>query len=95
MADYQVTCIRRDGPDRDYRIDRLGGPTPDGSGTWNDTIDNVIAFIQSGSHRFWTSAGGKSVGIVVRQHPTSGRLYLATENDGFPPNNLLSLPNCG
>lgn len=89
MSDYQVTCIRRDGSDIDRRIDRLGGPG------WNDTIDNVIRFIQSGAHRFWTSVNGVSVWVRVRQHPTSGRLYLATENDGYPPNNLLSLPECG
>ena len=88
MSDYQVTCIRRDGADTDRRIDRLGGPS------WNDTIDNVIAFIQSGAHRFWTSVNGVSVWVVVRQHPTSRRYYLATESDGYPPNNLLSLPEC-
>ena len=88
MADYQVKCIRRDRNDTDRRIDRLGG---DG---WNDTIDRVIQFILDGTHRFWTTAGGKSVWVVVRKHPTSGRLYLATENDGYPPNNLLSLPEC-
>lgn len=88
MADYQVTCIRRDGADIDRRIDRLGGPG------WNDTIDNVIAFIQCGAHRFWTSVNGVSVWVVVRQHHTSRRYYLATENDGYPPNNLLSLPEC-
>jgi hypothetical protein len=88
MADYQVTCITRDGADADRRIDRLGGPG------WNDTIDNVIRFINSGAHRFWTTAQGQSVWLVVRRHPTSGREYLTTQVDGFPPNNLLSLPEC-
>ncbi|WP_081689201.1 DUF3892 domain-containing protein [Inquilinus limosus] len=88
MADYQVTCIRRDRSDADRRIDRLGGPG------WNDTIDRVIAFIKAGTHRFWTTANGQNVWVVVRQHPTSGRDYLATQNDGYPPNNLLSLPEC-
>lgn len=88
MADYQVTCIRRDGSDQDRRIDALGGPD------WFDSIDNVIEFIRTGAHRFWTTAGGQPVWVVVRQHPTSRRLYLATESDGYPPNNLLSLPEC-
>lgn len=88
MSDYQVTCVRRDGADTDRRIDRLGGPG------WNDTIDNVIAFIQSGTHRFWTSVNGASVWVVLRQHPVSRRYYLATESDAYPPNNLLSLPEC-
>ncbi len=94
MADYQVTCIRRDGKDADRRIDRLGGPKPDGTGAWNDTIDRVIAFIEAKTHNFWTTAGGKSVWVVVRVHPTSRRKYLATEPDNYPQNNLLSLPEC-
>jgi hypothetical protein len=94
MADYRVACIRRDGADQDRRIDRLGGPKPDGTGPWNDTIDNIIAFIENGTHRFWTLEGAQSAWIRVRKHPVSGRKYLATENDGYPPNNLLSLPEC-
>lgn len=94
MADYQVDCINRDGSDPDYRIDALGGPKPDGTGRWKDTIDRVIDFIERDIHDFWTSVDGDSAWIVVRVHPTSGRKYLATENDGFPPNNLLSLPEC-
>jgi hypothetical protein len=88
MADYRVTCIKPDGADDDRRIDRLGGPD------WNDSIDNVIRFIKSGAHRFWVSVGGKSVWVIVKTHPTSGRDYLTTEGDDFPPNNLLSLPRC-
>ena len=88
MADYQVTCIRRDTNDPDRRIDRLGGPA------FNDTIDNVIRFIESGAHKFWTTAQGRNVWIVVDVHPTSRRKYLRTTADGYPPNNLLSLPEC-
>lgn len=88
MADYQITCIRRDSKDVDRRIDAVG------FGGQLYTIDQVIGWIQSGAHRFWTVAQGQSVWVVVRQHPTSHRIYLATENDGYPPNNLLSLPEC-
>jgi hypothetical protein len=88
MADYQVTCIRRDGSDLDRRIDRLGGPG------WNDNIDNVINWIETGAHRFWTSVGGKSVWVVVATHPTSYRKFLRTQTDSYPNNNLLFLPEC-
>ncbi len=88
MADYQVTCIRRDGTDLDRRIDRLGGPG------WNDHIDNVIRWIETGAHRFWTSVGGRSVWVVVAVHPTSHRKFLRTQTDHYPNNNLLSLPEC-
>ena len=87
MADYQIVAIRADGPDRDYRIDAVQL-----AGGGIHLIDEIINWIRSGAHNFWTRANGKSVWVVVRQHPTSGRLYLATENDGYPPNNLLSLP---
>lgn len=88
MGDYQVTCIRRDGADLDRRIDRLGGPG------WNDTIDRVINWIESGAHRFWTSVNGQSVWVVVAVHPQSRRKFLRTQADNYPHNNLLSLPEC-
>jgi len=94
MADVRVTCIKRDGADADRRIDRLGGPQPEGNGNWNCSIDEVIQFIRNGTHRFWTSVQNKSVWIEVKVHPTSGRSYLTTQGDSFPPNNLLSLPSC-
>lgn len=85
MSDYQITAIRPDGTDADRRIDAVqinGNLVP---------IDSVIGWIQSGEHRFWVHAQGLSVWVVVGRHPHSGRYYLTTEGDGFPPNNLLSL----
>lgn len=93
MADYQVTCIKPDGADADRRIDRLGGTRTTEGGTWNDSIDNVIAAIGRG-HTFWVSVQNRRVAVIRRVHHTSGRWYLTTEPDGFPPNNLLSLPRC-
>lgn len=93
MTDYRVTCIKPDGADTDRRIDRLGG-TYNQTQVWNDTIDAVIQAIGNG-HTFWVSVNGYRVAVVRKVHPTSGRWYLTTEADGFPPNNLLSLPRCG
>lgn len=87
MADYQVTCIRRDGADADRRIDRLGGSWGSGS------VDEVILWIRQG-HTFWTMVQGKRANIVIDRRPYSGREYLRTESDSFPPNNLLNLPEC-
>lgn len=87
MADYEITCISRDGPDIDYRIDEVGvqgEPHP---------IDTVIAWIGQG-HRFWVSNGAANVWVGVRQHPTSRRFFLATEPDGVALNNLASLKEC-
>lgn len=88
MADYRITHIRPDGTDLDRRIDAVKiGPTV-------HAIDSIINWIQRQEHRFWVSVGGKSVWVLVRTHPRSGRHYLTTEGDSFPPNNLLSLPHC-
>lgn len=89
MGRYQVTCHVPDGADADRRIDKLGGtfhaqPQP---------IDTIIRWIDEG-HTFWTEAYGRAVEVVVRTHSHSGRRYLTTEGDGFPPNNLLKLPTC-
>ena len=86
MSDYQITAIRLDGNDIDRRIDAVQV-----NGTLFP-IDTVIGWIKSGEHRFWVHAQGRSVWVVVGRHPQSGRYYLTTEGDGFPPNNLLSLP---
>ena len=87
MADYRITHSRKDGADRDRRLDgfRIGNEYFD--------IDQIIAWIRNRTHRFWVSVLGKSVWVEARQH-THGTWYLTTEGDGFPPNNLLSLPDC-
>lgn len=90
MATYQVTCITRDGSDPDWRIDRLGF-----AGNVYD-IDTVINWLlASDANQLQVRAGGWDVFVGVRQHPRSGRLFLATEPDGTTLNNLASLPECG
>lgn len=88
MADYRITHSRKDGADADRRLDGFlinGG---------YHTIDQVISWITNRQHRFWVVANGRSVWVEVRRHAHSGRDFLTTEADGFPPNNLLSLPDC-
>ncbi len=88
MADHRITHSRKDGADTDRRLD--------GFQIGNDyfPIDRIISWIRKGEHRFWVSANGQSVWVEVRQHSQSGRHFLTTEGDGFPPNNLLNLPDC-
>lgn len=88
MADYRITHSRKDGSDADRRLD---GFMIDGR---YYGIDQVIDWILSRSHRFYVSVFGRVVWVEVRQHAHSGRNFLATESDNFPPNNLLSLPDC-
>lgn len=91
MPTYQVTCISRDGPDPDYRIDEIGFANEVFS------IDDTIAWLrQSEDNRLYVSDDiGNSVWVGIRQHPTSRRYFLATEPDGILLNNLASLPECG
>jgi hypothetical protein len=86
MADLQITCITPDSSDADRRIDAVGGDN------FYHTIDEAIANIRNGVHQYWTHVG-KSVWVEVAYRP-NGVAYLKTEDDGFPPNNLLSLPTC-
>jgi hypothetical protein len=32
--------------------------------------------------------------VIIGRHTHSGRRYITTEGDGFPPNNLLRLTRC-
>jgi hypothetical protein len=88
MSEYQVTCISRDGPDPDYRIDEIGIQGQ------KYPIDTVIGWVRLGVHKLWVSNGAANARVGFRQHPTSGRYYLATEPDGVALNNLSSLPEC-
>jgi hypothetical protein len=86
MANYDVTCSRKDGPDDDQRLEGLGGAG------WYHTIDEVIANIGRGE-AYWVN-NGKRVQVIVQQHPKSKRSYLTTEPDGLRQNNLMFLRNC-
>jgi len=93
---HRVTCTKKDGADADRRIDGIGGSSggTGANGAWYLQIDKAIAGIEDGTWAFYVVVERREVDVVVRTHQTSGRKYLTTEGDGFPPNNLLNLPNC-
>ena len=86
MADYQVTCIRRDGADPDRRIDCLGGPQFGPA-----DIDQVISAIDQG-HRFWVA--GNPSAWLEKKLSSRGRWYVRTVPDGLYDNNLYALREC-
>lgn len=95
MADYRIDCINK--PDRNStheHITHVGGPSPDGNGRWKASVPEVVAAIESKTHRFYTMEGGKMAWVGVRTGPT-GRKYLQTFADGVWTNNLLALKECG
>lgn len=89
----RVQCHVPDNADADRRIQGIGGINADGT-SWYLPIDDAIRAIIDRKWDFYVEVGGRRVAVIVEKHPKSGRLYLTTEGDGFPPNNLLSLPRC-
>lgn len=90
MTTYRVDCHTPDNADQDRRIQGLGGTSPT---HWWFGIDTIIQMIGAG-HIFYVMVADQVVLVVVKQHPVSRRLYLTTQPDGFPPNNLLNLERC-
>jgi len=87
MADYEIVAIRQAGGDpRTHYIDAAQ------VGASLFLADQIIDWIDSGTHRFWVHVGNKEIDVVVREHVSSGRRYLTTEGGGFPPVVLLALP---
>jgi Protein of unknown function (DUF3892) len=56
-------------------------------------VPNVVQFIESGSHRFYTSEEGASAWVGVRTS-AAGNKFLQTYADGVWQDNLLALPEC-
>ena len=95
MADYRIDCINK--PDRlspHEAITHVGGPNPDGSGRWKDTVPNVVRIIEAKTHQFYTKEGNASAWVGVRTS-AAGNKFLQTHSDGVWRDNLLALKECG
>lgn len=91
MAEHQIFCIKKHNRLNPYeRITHIGGYS---NGTnWVITQERAIDYILNKQFSFYVMVDGKKVYVVVSNH--HNKPYLKTENDGFEPNNLLSLPEC-
>jgi hypothetical protein len=88
----QVMCIvKRGGHYNPHeRIQALGGVA--NGLRWKDPEDLAIRNVERDPRSYYVSRGGHSVWVIVAAH--NGRKYLKTQNDGYSPDNLLSLPDC-
>jgi len=87
----EVQCIdKRDRHNPHERIEAIGGVY--GGKQWRMPEEDAIRSIRSGEFSFYVSRGGRTVDVIIATH--NGREYLKTENDGYSPDNLLSLNSC-
>lgn len=88
MASVQITCINKLPRDNTHEgITHLGNA----QGKW--TRAQVIAWIDSKEHDFFTMVGGKRAKIDVVNPPGRSR-YVRTHADGVWNDNLLALNEC-
>ena len=79
--------------DPHHRIQEVGGPTWDGSGSyWRCTLDMAIWYARERGYQYFTHNGGETALVEIQVGP-SGLSYLRTVADGQRSDNLLSLPN--
>lgn len=88
MARLLVACVtKQDHDDPWERITHIGGPEFGVIMT-----EQAIQRIEAETDTFFTLVGGKEPDVEV--HERGGRKYLKSHNDGFTPDNLLSLNKC-
>jgi hypothetical protein len=91
--DYRIDCIHK--PNRNSaheHITAAGGLAPAG-GRWQDTVPNIIQFIENKEHRFYTKEGNATAWVGVRTS-AAGNKFIQTYADGIWKDNLLALNEC-
>ena len=94
MAEYRIDRVNK--PHRGSpheHITYVGGPKPTG-GRWRERVENVVPYINSKEHRFYTDERGARAWVGINTS-SSGRRFLQTYADGIWRDNLLALPECG
>lgn len=84
----EVKCInKRERGNPHERITHIGGDN------WRLSTDEAIAQLRAQADAFFVNVDGHEVDLTIGNH--EDRDYLKTRPDGYEPNNLLRLPECG
>jgi len=88
----KVSCINKRGNhyDAHERIQNIGGIL--NYLRWKESESTAIIQLNNKTHEYYVDKNGRSVEVIVASH--NGRPYLKTTDDGYAPNNLLSLDEC-
>lgn len=87
MADIEIICINKV-----PRENKHEGITHLGSVHGKSPRADIISWIETGTHSFYTLVGGRRGNIGVVNGP-NGK-YVRTHADGTYNDNLLALPEC-
>jgi len=87
MADYEIVAVREGaGNGRTHHIAAVK------VGDSLFLADQIVDWINAGTHRFWVWFQNEEVDIVARETGSSGRYYLTIAGGSFPPVGMLALP---
>jgi hypothetical protein len=89
----RIECINKaDRFNPHKHITHIGGRNADGT-PWKLTEEEAIQGVHNGKWSFYVHRAARTVSVIVARS-REGREYLKTEDDGYIPDNLLSLPEC-
>jgi len=87
MADYEIIAVREGaGNGRTHHIAAVK------VGESLFLTDQIVDWINAGTHRFWVWFQDQEVDVIVREQGSSRRYYLTIAGGSFPPVVMLALP---